>query len=91
MTGTALIVRNRAKLFCVNSVRECFTENVPKPIIFLKKNTGNVHHARCELLLLKTYLNTESRAPFTLLSIFGTARIKLVPVPRFWFLDYLFR
>ena len=29
-------------------------------------------------------------APFTLRSIFGTARIKLVPVPLFWFLDYLF-
>ena len=33
----------------------------------------------------------ESIAPFTLRSIFGTARIKLVPVPLFWFLDYLFR
>jgi hypothetical protein len=31
------------------------------------------------------------KAPFTLRSIFGTARIKLVPVPLFWFLDYLFR
>jgi BarA-like signal transduction histidine kinase len=29
-------------------------------------------------------------APFTLRSIFGTARIKLVPLPLFWFLDYLF-
>jgi hypothetical protein len=29
-------------------------------------------------------------APFTLRSIFGTARIKLVPVPLFWFLDYLY-
>ena len=34
---------------------------------------------------------TLSLAPFTLRSIFGTARIKLVPVPLFWFLDYLFR
>ena len=33
----------------------------------------------------------ESIAPFTLRSIFGTARIKLVPAPLFWFLDYLFR
>ena len=31
-----------------------------------------------------------SKAPFTLRSIFGAARIKLVPVPLFWFLDYLF-
>jgi hypothetical protein len=30
------------------------------------------------------------KAPFTLRSIFGTARIKLVPVPLFWFLDYLY-
>jgi hypothetical protein len=28
------------------------------------------------------------KALFTLRSIFGTARIKLVPVPLFWFLDY---
>ena len=27
---------------------------------------------------------------FTLRSIFGTARMKLVPVPLFWFFDYLF-
>jgi hypothetical protein len=32
----------------------------------------------------------DSKAPFTLRSIFGTARIKLVPVPLFWFLDYLY-
>jgi hypothetical protein len=31
-----------------------------------------------------------TKAPFTLRSIFGTARIKLVPVPLFWLLDYLF-
>jgi hypothetical protein len=37
--------------------------------------------------LQKTQL---TKAPFTLRSIFGTARIKLVPVPLFWFLDYLF-
>jgi hypothetical protein len=30
------------------------------------------------------------KAPFTLHSIFGTAQIKLVPVPLFWFLDYLY-
>ena len=30
------------------------------------------------------------KALFTLRSIFGTTRIKLVPVPLFWFLDYLF-
>jgi hypothetical protein len=29
-------------------------------------------------------------AQFTLRSIFSTARIKLVPVPLFWFLNYLF-
>ena len=29
-------------------------------------------------------------ALFTLRSIFGTARMKLVPVPLFWFFDYLF-
>jgi hypothetical protein len=34
---------------------------------------------------------TKTKAPFTLRSIFGTARIKLVPVTLFWFLHYLFR
>ena len=50
------------------------------------------------LLYLLLYFNMQHiilhmlhKAPFTLRSIFGKGRIKLVPVPLFWFLDYLNR
>ena len=33
------------------------------------------------------HFGVASKAPFTLRSIFGTPRIKLVPVPLFWFLE----
>jgi hypothetical protein len=38
-----------------------------------------------ELYSHNSYIDMYTKAPFTLRSIFGTARIKLVPVPLFWF------
>ena len=71
------VLNSQSLLVCPRPLHQRFTE-------FTELNSVNLRGKGLG------YANKICKAPFTLRSIFGTARIKLVPVSLFWFLDYLF-
>jgi hypothetical protein len=78
----------------ISKAKEFFKTNFIPFILLLSGGLAICHYSKVlscigEIFALNS--NCPSKAPFTLRSIFGKARIKLVPVPLFWFLDYLFR